>query len=287
MATEDKSVKVTEEYAPDGSLIKKTKESPTKKTVSDWVAWSAQVLAAGAVIVSIVALAVGVYQFKAQQMQSAQMQATQVAASATQILDQEHQATLVGYLDDMSNLLLVYHLGAPNSTNEVRALEVARTFTAIRNLDGVRKGTLIRFLWAAQLINGQQPIISLTSADLNGAIFTHANLIGANLSNAHLSRADLSGADLSDATLIGADLSFAPLIQQGSVPRSRNASTQSSKTPAKGSQGANLSGVNLSNANLFQADLSGVKYLNQQQLDQVYSCKGATLPKGLTCHRNQ
>jgi hypothetical protein len=45
--------------------------------------------------------------------------------------------------------------------------------------------------------------------------------------------------------------------------------------------------INLILADLSGADLSGAHNLTQQQLDQVKSCKGATLPKGLTCHHNQ
>jgi uncharacterized protein YjbI with pentapeptide repeats len=44
--------------------------------------------------------------------------------------------------------------------------------------------------------------------------------------------------------------------------------------------------TNLINTNLSKADLSGA-FISQQQLDQVYSCKGAILPKGLICHHNQ
>ena len=42
----------------------------------------------------------------------------------------------------------------------------------------------------------------------------------------------------------------------------------------------------VSYADLSGADLGGAHNLTQQQLDRVYSCKGATLPHGLTCHNN-
>jgi len=72
---------------------------------------------------------------------------------------------------------------------------------------------------------------------------------------------DLSGADLSAAVLVGANLVGATL------------------------SAAVLSGANLVGANLVGADLSD-STVTQQQLDQVYSCQGATLPAGLTCHKN-
>src|SRR5579859_2973247 len=283
MATEDKTVKVTEEYAPDGSLTKKTKEYPPKKTISDWIAWCAQVLAAGAVIVSIVALAVGVYQFKAQQSESAQMQATQLAASAAQTLDQERQATLDGYLDAMSNLLLVYHLGTPNSTSEVTALAQAQTYAAVRNLDGPRKGTLVRFLWEAGLISESsksQPIISMLHADLSGAIFTNADLRGADLGGADLSgaiftSADLRGAGLSNSVLRGADLEGADLsalpatFPGGQIPTCSGCSPPNPKHVP-----ADLSGADLSDADLLGAQVT------TEQLAVAESLKGATMPDG-------
>ena len=50
---------------------------------------------------------------------------------------------------------------------------------------------------------------------------------------------------------------------------------------------ANLTGANLIAANLRNANLNGAQDLTQQQLDQVYSCKGAILPTGLICYHNQ
>ncbi len=255
-----RSVKVTEEYTPDGQLTKKTKEYPPKKTISDWVAWCAQVLAVGTVVVSIFALVIGAYQFKTQQSDNAQMQATQVAATQAQTLDQQRQATLVGYLDDMSNLLLMSGLQTAKPGSTVQALAEARTLTALRNLDGLRKGTLIRFLWEANLIkigaNMLPPIISLNGANLSETIFTGGSLnlggsvssppivalnsqtgqlfsTGANLQDVDLSGAILEGADLRYANLQDANLSFADL------------------------ENANLKSANLKNTNLNSADLKG------------------------------
>lgn len=187
------------------------------------------------IVVAAATLLWGVYQFNAQQQSasqnavlqqqltreqeaaSAQMQATQEAANAAQALDQQRQTTLDTYLDRMSDLLLTYHLAASKSGDPVRALAEARTYTAIRNLDGPRKGTLVRFLWEAHLINGPQPIISLSGADLNGAVFANADpsgtdLSGVNLSGANLSEANLSGTDLDGAYFTGANLSGADLL---------------------------------------------------------------------------
>jgi hypothetical protein len=219
--------KVTEEYSTTGQLSKVSAEHPPRKTLQDWLQLVLLVIGAIAVPASIL---VGVWQFTTQQKTSAQMQATQVAASAAQTLDQQRQATLVGYLDEMSNLLLMHDLQTAKQGSPVLAIAQARTYTALQNLDGTRKGTLIRFLRLANLINWPKPIIIMALADLSGA-----DLSGADLSGADLSGADLSGADLRDAFLHGADLSSAALI------------------------GADLSGADLSKAKLFGANLIGAR----------------------------
>jgi uncharacterized protein YjbI with pentapeptide repeats len=121
----------------------------------------------------------------------------------------------------------------------------------------------------------------LNRADLSGAYLTNSDLSGADLSGAHLREAhldcysvggndycaelggaDLSGADLSGAKLNGADLGC--YIVSGKEYC-----------------------ANLRSADLSGADLSGAKNLTQQYLDQVYTCKGAILPKGITCNQNK
>jgi Pentapeptide repeats (8 copies) len=211
------------------------------KFLKTWTTTIATVIALGTLIWGVVSFTL-------------QQQSTQ-----QQTLDQQHQATLVGYLDDMSNLLLMDGL-AHNPDAEVLVLAEARTLTALRNLDGLRKGTLIRFLWEANLIkiepNMLPPIISLNGANLSETIFTGGSLnlggsvnsppivalnsqtgqlfsTGANLQDVDLSGAILEGADLRYANLQDANLSFADL------------------------ENANLKSAILKNANLNSADLKG------------------------------
>jgi uncharacterized protein YjbI with pentapeptide repeats len=101
----------------------------------------------------------------------------------------------------------------------------ARTLSVLRRLeqDGERKGSVIRFLIDAELMEH----LNLNSPDLRGA-----HLDGAHLVSAHLVSADLRGADLRGADLRRADLSYANL------------------------KGANLKGANLKSAHLVSADLS-------------------------------
>ena len=251
MASENKTVKVTEEYEyPGKNPTKRTYEYPPKKTVSDWVAWSAQIVAAGAVIVSIVALVIGAYQFKAQQSDSAQMQATQEAVSRMQTQDQQQQTTLDTYIDRMSDLLINQHLASPSSKDEVRMIAKARTLRALRNENADRKGFIISFLWEAQLIKGPDPIISLNAA----------NLVNANMQNSYLNDVNLSGALVSSADLHNCDLDGAILTR------------------------ASLDHVNFRYSTLKGADLSGADLsdaiVTQGQLDTTKSLKGATMPDG-------
>jgi uncharacterized protein YjbI with pentapeptide repeats len=99
--------------------------------------------------------------------------------------------------------------------------------------------------------------VNFRSATLNRTNFFSADLSGDDLELAGLELADLRGADLS-----GADLELAEL------------------------RGADLTDADLTDADLTDADLR-LTIINQQQLDQVRSCKGAILPTGLTCHHNQ
>jgi len=171
-----------------------------------------------AIVVSIATLIVGGIEFYIQQQQAQQ-----------QALDQEHQATLDGYLDDMSNLLLMSGLRTAKQGSEVQVLTQARTYEAVRNLDGARKGTLVRFLWEAGLLNGSQSIISLNGADLSSTDLSGTNVSSTNASgisscasitencaaaqnDVNLSDAILSGANLSGANLSGANLSGVNLL---------------------------------------------------------------------------
>jgi hypothetical protein len=182
MAIEDKGSVSSEEK------IRMPERKSTRKRVNSLArflkAWAAPL----SILIAATTLLWGVYQFKAQQQSDSQL-----------VLDQQRQTTLDTYLDRMSDLLLTQHLLASQPGDEVRALAEARTYTSVRNLDGARKGTLVRYLLGAGLISGSQPIISVSHADLSGAIFTNANLRGADLSGADLSGSNITADQLKQA----------------------------------------------------------------------------------------
>jgi len=166
--------------------------------------------------------------------------------------DNQRENALQAYLDKLSELLLVNDLRESTEDAEVRKIARVRTLTVLRRLDAERKGSVLKFLHEAILIDKNKRIIDLNEANLREADLYRAGLSGAGLSGAYLGGAGLggaglSGADLGGAGLSGADLSGAKLIY------------------AK-LRGANLFFANLSGANLSEADLSGANLYEALQL---------------------
>jgi uncharacterized protein YjbI with pentapeptide repeats len=233
-----------------------------------------------------------VHQFSAQQ----HANLVQQRLTQEQALDQQRQTTLNNYLNEMSSLLLSEKLDSAPSKGPVRAIAVAQTDTAIRNLDSNRKATLVRFLWEANLINSPDPVVqlyqvnlraaafagaNLQHADLSdnnlyGAVFTDAQLNNSDLSNVNLVRADLVNANLAGADLVNANLSC--FSQAGGVVFMCDGDRGADLEGADLSN-ANLSGADLEGANLSQADLFGAR-VTSGQLAEARSVRGAMLPNG-------
>ncbi len=169
--------------------------------------------------------------------------------------DRLREAALQAYLDRMTDLLLKENLRASGKDDEVRAVARARTLTTLRQLAGSRKGTLLRFLYEADLIERDGAIIGLKAADLSGADLRGADLSGANLSEADLREAKLSGAILWGSNLTKADLSEAELREANL----RGAELQEANLSGADLSGAKLRGAKLSIAELVGAGLSGAK----------------------------
>jgi uncharacterized protein YjbI with pentapeptide repeats len=186
---------------------------------------------------------------------------------------------LQSYLDQMSGLLLERDLRASEKGSEVRTLARARTLTVLGRLDPSRKSALMQFLVEADLVQrveGRDPIISLTGADLSEADLGEANLseadLGeANLRGAYLRYAILSEAHLDDANLSGAGLRYAILsradldganLRGANLFRANLSRAFLSDANLRGAKlrAANLSRTVLSYANLRGADLSGANY---------------------------
>jgi len=191
--------------------------------------------------------------------------------------EQAREAALQTYLDRMEDLMLDEGLRTSSRVGDERRIAQARTLAALRQLDGRRKGELIRFLVASRLIENDihagRDILSMGGADLRDAelrdvFFVDVNFQGADLSGADLRRAYLGGAHLAKAKLKGADLSSANLTDAGLF-------------------GADLSGANvadaiLTGAFLDQTNLDGVRNWTQEQFDSTDSYQDVeNPPRGL------
>ena len=254
--------------------------------------WNWQVIFQGitafAIPLSAFALFVSVTQFRQQQ-----------AATAKQALDQRRQSILDNYLNDISALVLANKLTSSASAAGVRALAVARTDTAVQSLDGARKGILIRYLWEADLIRGNLPVVYLHKVNLDGAVFRNAYLYGADLSTDYLVRANFTGADphganLSWANLSGADLRNANLgcftvpyridYSAGAVAQVGIRSIQCTDLKHAVLNGADLANATLVGANLTGASLGGTDLKRAQYNSGPIACRDAdgdfiTIPK--------
>lgn len=225
---------------PKKSESASTDSSGKKKTLFDWL----QLLAALAIPLVVAGASIW-FSYVQYQLSDQQHQSDRQIAN-----DQQQETALKAYLDDMSTLLLTYKLSQSQEQDEVRQVARAKTLTVLHHLNNARKGSVVQFLYEAQLISKKNPIVNLANADLRGADLRGADLSGADLRGADLHGADLHGADLNDADLYLADLSGADLNE-----------TYLS--------GANLFGAHLRDANLFGADLRDAN-LNEAYLSGAH-----------------
>lgn len=187
----------------------------------------------------------------------------------------------------MSELLLHEKLRISQPEDEVRRIARVRTLTVLPSLDGKRKRSVLQFLYEANLIDKDKPVVDLEGADLSHAdlrraAWDHANLRRANLrkarfwitymDDADLSHADLQGADMNSTTLVGANLEFVNLQKAnlyGSLLKGANLSF------------ANLYEANLYNTDLSDANLSNIHGITIEELEKkARSLKGAIMPNG-------
>lgn len=254
---------------------------PSAKSGWDKATVIIQAVGAVAIIIPLVALFVSISQFSEQQKDSAAATLEQQRVSAAAALDQQRQATLSEYLDVMTVLVLQYNLPKSKPGDPVRAIAVARTLTAVRDLDGARKATLIRYLWEAGLLEGSQPVVNIYNAVLTGAVFDNADLNGIALFNQlflngvqFVNRTSLIDADLSKSHLYEADLATAILTDadlQGSFPIAANFA--GAELSGADLAGADLTGADLSQArDLAKADLKGALYNSKPE--KVYTPQG-------------
>jgi uncharacterized protein YjbI with pentapeptide repeats len=259
------------------------------KTLWDWLDFLVKLLGALAIPLVVVLASNAL---TAQQQRAADVQHQNEQAITK---DQQQEATLKAYLDDMTGLLLNNRLRDSRPDNEVRNVARIKTLTAVRQLNGPRKGLLLQFLFEAGLLNKNKTVVLLQRADLSGvnlsADLSGADLSGANLSGADLSGANLSGADLTEVNLTEAYLSEGADLSEANLSRAVLTRADLSGINLTGVNltgaylsEANLTGANLTRADLFEADLSGadltIARIANAQLITASSLQGTILPDG-------
>jgi hypothetical protein len=147
--------------------------------------------------------------------------------------DRFRQEVLKTYIDQMTQLILHEYWPRGKRTlspetaqivgqDKLKAVARAKTLAVLRELDGVRKGEIVRFLSESNVLKD-------------------VSLIGADLSNANLRNVDFSGQDLRDVDFRHADLSFCNL----SGSNLRNSDFESAKFFGAGAADADFYDVNL------------------------------------------
>ncbi len=234
-----------------------SQEIRPRKTLWDWL----QLF-----IVPLALAAIGLW-FAAQQDFRQQQIEEQRAESEREIEEQRAQdAALQAYLDQMSQLMLGGDLRGSEEGSEVRTLARARTQTVLGRLDSRRKGSVVQFLYEADLINKENPVVGFSDVHLSGADLSETDLSEADLSGARLTDADLSGADLSETDLSEAPLSWADL----SWANLSGAEVSGATLERSDLSEANLSGANLRGARLSGANLSGAILRGADMGDGIY-----------------
>ena len=214
--------------------------------------------------------------------------------------DQQQEATLKAYLDDMTTLLLDKKLGSQVVADKAASAEAAvvaraKTLVALHRLSAERKATVMQFLYEAGLIghcdntiNCLKPIApiifmigaELSGADLEGAVLDGAELVGANLSGADLECAELNNTFLSGVILNGADMVDAYLVSADLFGANlSDANLSGADLSGANLNGADLGGAILSGADLTEANLTGAQYTDEQ-LAKAKSLKGTIMRDG-------
>lgn len=278
--------------SPDGDFIR-------GKTLWDWLE----------LFIIPIFLAIAAFYLNRSEREAESQRADQRARLEHEIAaDRQREAALQSYLDRMADSLLKENLRL-SENEKVRNVARIRTLTVLQGLDEKRKGIVLLFLHESALIT-EEPIISLTGADLTRTFLTVANLMGAvlrgadlteailmgtnltkaNLIQADLQRADLTGAVLREASLMEAQLEGAKLLEADlreaklMIANMTKADLRKAKLIGADLRGAFLEAANLEGAYLEAADLTGARLqrakVSDEQLATVKSLEGAILPDG-------
>jgi uncharacterized protein YjbI with pentapeptide repeats len=229
------------------------RDNKSSKTLWDWMQ----------LLFIPVVLAVAGFWFNHRERKAAELRAdnerkaAELRAEAERFIaeDNQREAALQAYINNMSELLLHENLRESQPEDEVCKIARVRTLTGLQRSDGERKRSVLEFLYEAGLIVKGQPIIDLCWADFRGV----------NLCGGILHKAALGGANLCEATLWKADLSEADL----SVGDLRKADLREADLSRADLSNADLREAYLNGADMHEGDLYGAK-LNDAKLNRVH-----------------
>ncbi len=239
------------------------------KTLWDWLNLVAILLVPIIIGVATLQVSVSTLQFTNQQ--------NKTALDMTR--DQQREAVLTHYMDDISNLLIDKDLRNAQKESPVQRVAIMKTASLQRRLDTRRNNELLHFIqdedlltWSSHTIEKEthKGVISLAKANLS-----YTDLGNTDLSYKDLNHVDLSYANLNSVTWRDTDLSYANL---------NHANLMHAELFGADLPGTNLKNVDLSYADLFftdlsQADLSQAN-ITPKQLAQAKSLKDTILPDG-------
>jgi uncharacterized protein YjbI with pentapeptide repeats len=185
-----------------GVAERRWKKSPDEEVQPPKTVWDfLQLLIVPAILV-VVALAFNASQAsRERQREDRQVQEDRALAAETR-----RDANLDAYLTEMRDLILNRQLLTSRRGSAVQSVARTATLTAVRRLDGRRKGEVIRFLAEAGLLD--DPIVILDNADLRDANLANARLgdvvLGGDLRGARFDDTELNHVDFGAADLSGA-----------------------------------------------------------------------------------
>lgn len=199
--------------------------------------------------------------------------------------DRQREETLQSYLGRMEGLMLEQDLRSAGPNSEASILARAFTTTALRELDGRRRGAVLLFLLEAGLLEKEHPVL-----DLQNANFSLVVLFAPELSGTNLHKVSFSGADLKRAKFVDADLSSSYLQGSNLIEADlTGADLSDANLECANLQGATLTGADLTGANLAKADLRDAR-VSLEQLELADSLQCATLQndsrQGENCGQN-
>jgi hypothetical protein len=181
-------------------------------------------------------------------------------------LDGQREAALRVYLQQMSGLLLHERLGSSQPT-KARGVARTLTLTVLPQLDGHRKGLVVRFLFESGLLTpaGGAPSPLFNAVRLRGADLRDASLEGTrfDFGFAELGDADWRGADFRNASFpFGVDFKRADLRGADFSAVGIGANTSPSEPPYEAGilRQTPFADACLTGARFVDADLRGVGF---------------------------